>query len=271
VLASHSARQQVYDWLFRTRFARAQAVRIQSMREVDAFRVIHQAWRRLGYPFDSLVPSYATAIGSSADRPASLAELMGIIVNDGVRLPAVRIGALHFAAGTPFETRMIPAQAQPQRVLPAEVAAVVKRSLMDVVEHGTARRLSAGLTLEDGTALQFGGKTGTGDNRFGTYAAGGRLVRSRAVSRAATFVFLLGERYFGTVTAYVSGEEADRFQFTSALPVQVLKALTPVLARHLGSRCEADLPNTIMTDTDAANAPHAALSSGPQKVAEAAH
>jgi hypothetical protein len=33
------------------------------------------------------VPSYATAIGSSADRPLALAELMGIIVNDGQRRP----------------------------------------------------------------------------------------------------------------------------------------------------------------------------------------
>jgi hypothetical protein len=49
------------------------------------------------------------------------------------------------------------------------------------------------------------------------------------VSRAATFVFFLGDRFFGVVTAYVTGPEAARYQFTSALPVQVLKSLAPIL------------------------------------------
>ena len=65
-----------------------------------------RAWRRLGYPFDSLTPSYATALGASGDRPAALAELMGIIVNRGMRLPVERVGALQFARGTPYETRL---------------------------------------------------------------------------------------------------------------------------------------------------------------------
>ena len=34
-----------------------------------------------------------------ADRPAALAELMGIVVNDGIRRPTVRIDELRFAAG----------------------------------------------------------------------------------------------------------------------------------------------------------------------------
>lgn len=39
----------------------------------------------------------------------------------------------------------------------------------------------------------------------------------------------LGERFFGVVTAYVPGPRAARYEFTSALPVQVLKALAPAL------------------------------------------
>ena len=42
--------------------------------EVEAFTDIHRRWQRLGYPFDSLTPSYATAIGSSVSgrtRPTS--------------------------------------------------------------------------------------------------------------------------------------------------------------------------------------------------------
>jgi len=68
-----------------------------------AFKEIHKGWKKLGYPFDHLVPSYATAIGSSADRPAALAELMGII-NDGVQMPAIKISSFHFAKNTPYET-----------------------------------------------------------------------------------------------------------------------------------------------------------------------
>jgi membrane peptidoglycan carboxypeptidase len=239
---SREARLSSYAWLFRTRHAAAQDARIYSMREADAFKLLHQRWRRLGYPFESLVPSYATALGSSADRPAALAELMGIIVNDGLRVGSVRIDALHFAAGTPFETRFTPRAAKGERVMAPDVAAVLRGALAEVVERGTARRLGTALTLSDGARLTFAGKTGTGDNRFETYSPGGTLVSSRAVSRAATFAFMIGERYFGTVTAYVMGEKSSQYAFTSALPVQVLKVLGPVLAQHLGDACTAE-PN----------------------------
>ena len=81
-------RQQVYTWLFKTRDKAAQDSRIQIVMETEAFQEIHRMWKRLGYPFDSLVPSYATAIGSSADRPAALAELVGICEQTASMLPA---------------------------------------------------------------------------------------------------------------------------------------------------------------------------------------
>ena len=251
VAASAPVRQSVYDWLFRTRNPRAQELRILSMREAEAFREIHRRWKRLGYPFDSLVPSYATAIGSSADRPAALAELMGILVNGGVRMPTLRIHALHFAAGTPYETRMVPVQKMPEPVLAPEIAATVRHALTDVVARGTARRLGPALALTDGAVLGWGGKTGTGDNRFETYGRGGRLLDSRVVSRAATFVFALGDRYFGTVTAYVHGAEAKRYGFTSSLPVQVLKSLAPLLARDLGRPCDEAVARPVTTSVSA--------------------
>jgi hypothetical protein len=127
----------------------------------------------------------------------------------------------------------------------------VRRALTDVVAHGTARRLGPALALPDGTMLGWGGKTGTGDNRFETYGPGGRLLDSRVVSRAATFVFALGERYFGTVTAYVHGAEAKRYGFTSSLPVQVLKALAPLLARDLGLPCDGDPARPVTTSVQA--------------------
>jgi len=40
---------------------------------------------------------------------------------------------------------------------------------------------------------------------------------------------MIGARHFGTLTAFVKGDAAAKYKFTSALPVQVLKALTPTL------------------------------------------
>jgi len=80
-----------------------------------------------------------------------------------------------------------------------------------------------------GGPLIVGGKTGTGDNRFDTFRNGRQLSSSRVVDRTATFVFFLGDRYYGTVTAYVSGAAAARYKFTSALAVQLLKSMAPQL------------------------------------------
>lgn len=233
IAASHQQRQEAYGWLFRTRHRSARDVRIRTMLEVEAFAEIHRRWQRLGYPFDQLVPSLATAVGSSGDRPAALAELMGIILNDGVRLPVLRIDALHFAAGTPYETRFIPADARAQRVMAADVAAVLRDALARVVEDGTARRLQGSFTLEGDAPLVMGGKTGTGNNRIETVARSGQVIDSRARNRTATFVFHLGEHHFGTLTAYVAGSHSDDFRFTSALPVQVLKGMEEILRPYL--------------------------------------
>ena len=55
------------------------------------------------------------------------------------------------------------------------------------------------------------------------------IVGDRVVNRTATFVFLLGDRFYGTVTAFVQGERAAGYTFTSALAVQILKDLAPQL------------------------------------------
>ena len=233
VTNSRAERQEVYGWLFRSRHKSARDSRIRIMLEVEAFTDIHRRWQRLGYPFDNLVPSLATALGSSGDRPAALAELMGIILNDGVRLPSVRIDNLHFAQGTPYETRLGFVAGNGQRVMPVEVARALQNALANVVEGGTARRLQGTFVTDDGTPLRIGGKTGTGDNRIQSVGAGGRLISSLALNRTATFVFYLGPRHFGTLTAYVPGRAADSFRFTSALPVQTLKGMAPILQPYL--------------------------------------
>ncbi|HSB43143.1 MAG TPA: transglycosylase domain-containing protein [Methylomirabilota bacterium] len=231
VRASSAERQAVYSWLFFTRHRNAQDHRIASLLELEAFLEIHRSWERLGYPFASLTPSLATAIGSSGDRPAALAELMGIILNGGVRLPTVLVERLDFAADTPYETRLGRAETPPTQVLAPEVAAVARGLLTEVVAQGTARGLRPALAPAGGVAHVAGGKTGTGDHRYYVYGKNGGVVESRVVSRAATFVFMLDDRYFGTVTAYVPGPEAARFHFTSGLPVRILGLLVPTLER----------------------------------------
>ena len=242
VAASREQRQEVYVWLFRTRHKGAQDARIRNLLEVEAFAEVQRAWRRLGYPFSSLTPSYATALGASGDRPAALAELMGIIVNRGLRLPVTRVASLQFARGTPYETHLDYQPTAGERVLSAEVADVVRRALIGVVEEGTAKRLKGALVRRDGSVVEIGGKTGTGDHRFDTYGRGGRLISSRVVDRSATLVFLIGDRYFGTMMAYVHEPYAANYKFTSAMPTQLLKALTPALLSLLdGAGCSAEL------------------------------
>lgn len=233
VEASGGPRSEVYGWLFKSQRKNARDKRIRIMLEVEAFLDIHQQWRQLGYPFDHLVPSLATALGSSGDRPAALAELMGIIVNDGVRLPTVRIDRLHFAADTPYETLLSHAAAPGKRVMASEVATALREALSQVVDAGTARRLQGTFTQPDGKPLVMGGKTGTGDNRLQTVGRSGQVISSKALNRTATFVFYLGPRHFGTLTAYVAGSQASNFRFTSALPVQVMKGMAPILQPYL--------------------------------------
>jgi membrane peptidoglycan carboxypeptidase len=234
VRASTAERQAVYRWLFRTRAKSAQDSRIYTMLEVEAFLDIHRRWSRLGYPFGHLVPSLATALGSSGDRPASLSELMGIIMNDGTRQPTRRIEKVRFAAGTSYETAFEQAALPGERVMAPAVAKALQGALSDVVERGTARRLTGAFRTPDGQELRMGGKTGTGDNRVRVL---GRV--GLALNRTATFVFSLGPNYFGTITAYVVGPDAAKYKFTSALPVQILRSMGPVLMPHLAQSATA--------------------------------
>lgn len=229
VAASAPVRQESYAWLFKPKAKRAQDRAIRIMLEREAFREVYRVWKRTGFPFDRLVPSYATAIGSSGDTPAALAELIGIIVNDGMRIPTIRVRQLHFGAHTPFETLLVPKPEKRETVLPAAVARQVRKELIGVVESGTARRAHRSIVLSGGEVVPVGGKTGTGDNRYEVHAPGGRTIDSRVINRTATFVFVIGDRFFGTVTAFVPGVEAASYRFTSSLPVQVFKDLGPLL------------------------------------------
>jgi cell division protein FtsI/penicillin-binding protein 2 len=222
-------RQDVYGWLFRSHYKHQQDIRIRTQLEEAAFLEIHKAWKRQGYPFDSLVPSYATTIGVSGDTPAALADLMGILLNNGVRNPNLRIKRLHFGASTPTETVMLHQTAPGEQVIAPEIAALVRQQLIGVVENGTGRRAHGGIALPGGRIIPVGGKTGTGDNRLESFSANGHVIGDKAVSRTATFVFMIGDRFYGTVVAYVPGSKAASYKFTSALAVQIFKDLEPQL------------------------------------------
>ncbi|WP_036244700.1 transglycosylase domain-containing protein [Methylobacter tundripaludum] len=259
IAASTEQRQNVYRWLFKSSRKNAQQRRIMTLLEDEAFKQIHTAWDRLGYPFGSLTPSYATSIGASGDRPAALAELMGILRNDGMRLPTVRFDSLHYAQATPYETVLDKLPEQGQQVLAPEVAKAARGALIGVVEAGTAGRLRGIYKSADGKPLSVGGKTGTGDHRREIWGAGGRLIDSIFISRAATFTFFLGDRFFGVITAYVAGPDAEKYHFTSSLPVQIIKFLEPTLAPLVNKTAGGDasglLVNLKTAETGKSNDP----------------
>jgi hypothetical protein len=226
--AADDALQEAYRWLFRTSRKGMQDQRIRTVLESEAFAKIHNGWRRVGYPFPFLVPSYATAIGSSGDSPEALAELMGVLVNNGVRRPIVHVTGLRFAVDTPFETHLARAGGGTAQVLSSAVAQAARTALLGVVAEGTARRVRDVFMAPDGTTLPMGAKTGTGDNRHVIVDWRGERVASFARNRTATIVFFVGS-YFGVVTAHVEGPQAGDFTFTSALPAQLLRHLAPML------------------------------------------
>lgn len=261
--ASAEQRQAVYRWLFKNNRKNAQQQRIMTLLEQEAFKEIHQAWQRVGYPFEALTPSYATSIGASGDRPVALAELMGILRNDGVKLPIVRFESLHYAQATPYETLLDKSPDQGERIFPPELARAARAALVGVVEGGTAGRLSGIYTDVEGKPLSVGGKTGTGDHRKQAWGAGGRMLEAKFISRAATFTFFIGERFFGVITAYVEGENAGEYHFTSSLPVQIMKFLKPVLSPLINNipRTEPEKP---AVTAPSATVPDAANSSAPK-------
>ena len=226
---SRAEQQLAYRWLYRTRRRDVQYRAVYSELEIDAFGDIYEDWREVGFPFQSLVPSYATAIGTSADRPAALAELAGIIANGGVRQPSYRMEYLHFAHDTPYETHIGPKRSEGERVLREETAKLVHNLMVEVVDSGTGRRANVVLIGDDGWPLAIGGKTGTGDHSYKVVDPDGFVLNSRAVSRSGVFVFTIGDEFYGVITAYVLGREAGEFRFTSSLAAQAFKVIAPRL------------------------------------------
>lgn len=233
---SRHVRYEAYAWLRLKAGSKRQERDIFTMLEREAFQKhILPLWKRQGYPFESMIPTLASALGSSGDRPSALTDLMGAIHNDGILLPTQRIDSLTFGRSTPFETRFERIGQGARRAMRVEVAQAAQKAAREVVNGGTARRLRGSLVKANGQEIPIAAKTGTGDNRLEVYNAQGRLIRSEAKNRTATLIFGIGDRFFGTITAYVDHKNAsvDQFQFTSSLVVQGLKALMPEIAPEI--------------------------------------
>lgn len=228
--ASKETRQHAYSWLFTTSNTLAQESRIRTLVEKESFKHVLTQWQKLGYPFAYMVPSLASALGSSGDRPIALADLVGIIMNDGVKYPLVRLEEVHLASETPFDVSLTRRDTnEGVRVLRPEVARALRHTMHEVVRSGTARRAFHAFKRSDGEYLLVGGKTGTGDHRFETYDQHGNVLTSKVVNRTATFTFWIGDRFFGVLSAHVAGEKAAEYDFTSSLATQLLKSLAPAL------------------------------------------
>lgn len=218
-------RVEIYSWLLNSKNMGGQNNRIHTILEEEAFTHIHAYWAKMGFPFDRMVPSLASALGASGDTPAALASLAGIIQNDGLNRGSMRFREITLAPNTPYQLNFRKPAPQPQRVLPAEATRIIRDTMYTVVENGTAVRARGSVKLSDGTVLPLGGKTGTGDNREG----------DTVKSRTATFVFVIDNRFYGTITAFVDGPSAAKYRFTSSLASQIFKTIVtdiqPVLDR----------------------------------------
>lgn len=244
---SSDARKFVYKWLFKPNKFRGQNRRIQTMLEREAFENIHASWKEKGFPFDKMIPSYASALGASGDTPAALATLSGIIQNGGAKNPLIKFTGIEFGKDTPYEMHFAPDTGEAVQVMPREVAQAVLHEMQGVVEKGTASRAHEVVKLSDGRVLPVGGKTGTGDNRLKSFARGGGITGATVKSRTATFIFAIDDRFFGSIVAYVPGEDAAKHRFTSALPVQVFKALVPTILPLLDRAYDVQPPQQAVT------------------------
>lgn len=248
---SADERIQIYGWLINSNKYEAQNNRIHSIIEKEAFTRIHRYWRDQGFPFQQMIPSYASALGASGDTPAALATLAGIIQHDGIRRDSIRFREITLAPDTPYQLTYRRPPVSETRVLAPEVARLARREMQNVVELGTARRAFESVVLSDGRVLPVGGKTGTGDNRDeGTSGTSG--VRNRT----ATFVFTIDDRFYGCITVFVDGPSAGNYRFTSSLASQVFKSLVPdfqpVLERAYRTPMPAPAPISV-TPPPAAN------------------
>ncbi len=236
VKKSERVRKITSKWLVQEENRTVQNNNLLIQFEKEAFQRMTPYWQRMGFPFRRIVPSLATALGSSGDRPSALAELMGIILNNGTQRDNYSVEMLHMGQATPYETVFQITPSSGKRIMHPVVTKALQKILQLAVEAGTAVRARNTISGFDGSNIPVGGKTGSGDNRWETFDQWGNLISSKVVSRTATFVFFIGDRFFGVVNAFVPGEKAANSHFTSSLPLAIFKLSAPFINTYEGKK-----------------------------------
>ena len=236
VKKSERVRQITSKWLVKAESRTAQNNNLLIQFEKEAFQRMTPYWQKMGFPFKHIVPSLATALGSSGDRPSALAELMGIILNNGIQRDNYSVETLRLGQATPYETVFQIAPSSGKRIMHPVVTKALQKILQHVVEAGTAVRARNTISGSDGSNIRVGGKTGSGDNRWETFDQWGNLISSKVINRTATFVFFIGDRFFGVVNAFVPGEKAANSHFTSSLPLAIFKLSAPFINAYEGRK-----------------------------------
>jgi hypothetical protein len=66
---------------------------------------------------------------------------------------------------------------------------------------------------------------------------------------------MIGDRFYGTVVAYVSGSKTSSYKFTSALAVQIFKDLEPQLRTVIDQKDQAPSVPSLLTRNERPNRP----------------
>ncbi|MAI60885.1 MAG: hypothetical protein CBB87_00160 [Micavibrio sp. TMED27] len=209
--------------------------RIQQVVEMRAFEIIHKSWERQGFPFNKMVSSLASVLGSSADRPKATAELLGIMQNNGQKLQTRAFNKIHLAKDTPYEQIFEAVASQPEQVVSPEIAQIAFEAAQGVVEHGTAMNAKDSVSLSDKRKLTIAGKTGTHDGEARRRNPVTGKLETVKDDRFGVFTFAIGDYHFGTITIAVLDQKAEDHKFTSSFNVQLFKKLAPMLRPVLDS------------------------------------
>ncbi|TXD37859.1 hypothetical protein FRC98_09280 [Lujinxingia vulgaris] len=251
MLATANIRSDARDWVAAHTTAIDTRRGVHYAVEEEVFGVLQKEWARAGYPFERLTPSLATALGSSGDRPASLALLVAAVRAGGLVPRLDSVEGVRLFEGTPYETWLRPAPTPPVRAFGPEVARAVEKLLLRVAERGTGHATDAPWQIGQ-TTWEVGGKTGTSDHVLLIRDRDGRVMERRPVARSGAWVFFAGPCLVGTVVMFEQGEDAATHHFhggdAAELSRAVLRAIEAADAQsHL---CEAPEASSVRSPGD---------------------
>lgn len=214
--------EESYAWVDKKSNYKKRNLAVRKMVEEKTFLEILDMWKSIGYPYNKIVPSLGTALGSSGDRPKALADLLGVIVSGGLKPHQSIINSINFAEGTPYEFNYEKTfKLGNERLLSKEISESVLTAMGNVVDHGTGISLKGKKGIVSARV-----KTGTGDNKK-VFKING-TTKEIPLNRSATSVFNINEKYYGVLVAYTIYDgkmEETKLTFTSSLPNNIVRVL----------------------------------------------